>query len=182
MSRIPTPASIDDAPAASQPMLKSVMGRMGRVPNIYRIAANSPIALKGLLDLSQTLSEGELPAADRERIAIAVAETNGCDYCLSAHTYLAKHVAKLSDLEISANRNGRSIDLGADAVVHLATELVRTRGHVRDTDVAAVKEAGYSDAELLEIVLHAALNTFTNYLNEAFETEIDFPSISTRAA
>jgi len=124
------------------------------------------------------LNKGRLPAATRERLALAVAEVNGCNYCLSAHTYLGKHLARLDDAEMSANRNGASQDPKADAAVRFAAKLVRERGHVSEADVNAVKAAGYDDAQLIEIVLHAALNTWTNFINVVGDTDIDFPVVS----
>jgi AhpD family alkylhydroperoxidase len=112
-----------------------------------------------------------------ERIALAVAELNGCSYCLSAHSYLASHLAKLDAAEIDANRHGTSLDAKAAAAVRFAARIVSTRGHVADADVAAVKAAGYNAAEVIEIVLHVALNTLTNYVNEVAKTEIDFPVV-----
>ena len=110
MTRIPTPATINDAPAASLPLLEAVKKQLGIVPNLFRSGLPSPAALQGYLGLSGALGEGALPAATRERIALAVAEINGCDYCLSAHTYLGRNLAKLDDAEIAANRNGASND------------------------------------------------------------------------
>jgi uncharacterized peroxidase-related enzyme len=182
MSRLPTPASIEAAPAASQPLLEAVKKQLGIVPNLFRLVANSPAALKGYLDLSGALGKGALPAATRERIALAVAEINGCDYCLSAHTYLGKNLAKLDDGEITANRNGTSNDPKAAAAVKFAVKVVRERGHVSDEDVRAVKAAGYDDAQVIEIVQHVALNTWTNYINEVGKTDIDFPVVGTRKA
>ncbi len=127
-------------------------------------------------------AKGALEAPTRERIALAVAEVNGCDYCLSAHSYLGKNLAKLSDVEIAANRNGGSGDAKADAAVGFAVKLVKARGHVTDADIKAVKDAGYNDAQLIEIVLHVALNTLTNYVNEVAKTEIDFPVVTAKAA
>ena len=86
MSRIPTPPSIAAAPAASQPLLEAVNKQLGSVPNLFRLAANSPAALEGYLGMMGALAKGALPAATRERIALAVAEVNGCNYCLAAHT------------------------------------------------------------------------------------------------
>src|SRR5271155_512761 len=166
MSRIPTPATIQDAPSASQPLLEAVKKQLGVVPNLFRLVATSPSALEGYLALSGALGKGELPAATRERIALAVAEINGCDYCLSAHTYLGKNLAKLDDAEISANRNGASNDPKADAALRFAVKVVREHGHVSEDDLQAVKSAGYDNAQVIEIVLHVALNTWTNYINE----------------
>jgi uncharacterized peroxidase-related enzyme len=182
MSRIPTPATIQDAPSASQPLLEAVKKQLGVVPNLFRLVATSPSALEGYLNLSSALGKGELPAATRERIALAVAEINGCSYCLSAHTYLGKHVAKLDDAEMSANRQGGSKDHTADAAVRFAANVARERGHVSEDDVKAVKAAGYNDAKVIEIVLHVALNTWTNYINEVLKTDIDFPAVTAAKA
>jgi uncharacterized peroxidase-related enzyme len=180
--RIPTPATIGAAPVASQPLLAAVEKQLGVVPNMFRLIANSPAALEGYLGLSGALNKGALPAATRERIALAVAEINGCDYCLSAHSYLARHLAKLDEAEIIANRNGGSSDPKADAAVRFAAKVVHARGHVSDDDVRAVKAAGYDDAQVIEIVLHVALNTWTNYINVVAGTEIDFPFVTARKA
>jgi uncharacterized peroxidase-related enzyme len=182
MSRIPTPATISDAPAASQPLLEAVKKQLGVAPNLFRLVSNSPAALQGYLGLSAALNKGALRAATRERIALAVAEINGCDYCLSAHTYLGKNLAKLDEAEITANRNGASNDPIADAAVRFAAKIARKRGHVSEDDVRAVKLAGYDDAQVIEIVLHVALNTWTNYINEVAKTDIDFPKIAPRKA
>ena len=118
----------------------------------------------------------------RERIALAVAEINSCSYCLSAHSYLGKNLAKLDEAEIGANRNGGSNDPKADAAVRFAAKVATARGHVSDEDVRAVKLAGYDEAQVIEIVQHVALNTWTNYINEVAKTEIDFPVVTARAS
>lgn len=182
MARIPAPAAIDAAPLASQPLLEAVKKQLGVVPNLFRLVAKSPAALEGYLGMNGALNKGALPAATRERIALAVAEINGCSYCLSAHTYLAKNVAKLDDAEITANRSGASNDPKADAAVRFAAKVAQARGHIADADLSAVRLAGYDDAQIIEIVQHVALNTWTNYINEVAKTDIDFPVVSARAA
>jgi uncharacterized peroxidase-related enzyme len=123
-------------------------------------------------------SKGKLPPQTRERIALAVAEVDGCSYCLSAHTYLARNLAKLDDAEITANRNGTSNDAKADAAVRFAAAIIRNRGHVSDADFEAVNTAGYDDGQIIEIILHVALNAWTNFLNEAVVTDVDFPIVT----
>jgi uncharacterized peroxidase-related enzyme len=182
MSRIPTPATIEAAPAAAQPLLQAVKSQLGVAPNLFRLVANSPAALDGYVSLSVALGKGELPAATRERIALAVAEINGCDYCLSAHTYLGRHVGKLDDAEITANRHGASNEATADAAVKFAVRVTKTRGHITGDDFAAIKAAGYSDGQIIEIVQHVALNIWTNYINTVGETEIDFPVVTASKA
>lgn len=182
MTRLPVPATIDQAPPASRPLLEAVKKQLGVVPNIFKLAALSPAALEGYVTLLGALDKGTLPAPTRERIALAVAEINGCDYCLSAHTYLGRHLAKLDDAEITANRSGSSNDAKAAAAVAFAAKVLRQRGHVADADIAAVKAAGYSDADVVEIVQHVALNTWTNFVNSVAATDIDFPVVTTRRA
>ena len=182
MSRIHTPANIYAAPAAARTQLEAVHRQLGVVPNLFRLAANSPAALDGYLGMSGALAKGSLPAQTRERIALVVAEINGCGYCLAAHSYLGKNLAKLSEAEIAANRHGGSLDPKAEAAVRFAATVVRERGHVSDADVEAVRSAGYDDAKIVEIVQHVALNTWTNYINEVAKTEIDFPVVTALAA
>lgn len=182
MSRIVTPATIDAAPAAARPLLEAVKTQLGSVPNLFRLTATSPAALEGYLSLNGALGKGALDAATRERIALAVSQVNGCGYCLAAHTYLAKNLAKLDDAEIASNRSGRSEDVKASAAVRFATKIARERGAVNDTDFAAIRAAGYSDAEIVEIVAHVALTTLTNYINEVFKTNIDFPVVPVQSA
>src|SRR5229473_7750825 len=123
MTRIPTPTSIETSPEAAQPLLQAVKKQLGMVPNLFRVVGNSPAALEGYVGLNGALAKGSLEAPTRERVALAVAEVNGCDYCLSAHSYLGKNLAKLSDAEITANRNGGSTDSKADAAFRFAVNL-----------------------------------------------------------
>lgn len=182
MSRINIPATVESAPAAAQPLLSGVKAKLGSVPNLFRLLAVSPAALEGYLGLSGALGKGSLDVRTRERIALAVAEFNGCGYCTSAHAFIGKNLAGLSDAEIAANRNGSSTDDRAAAAVSFAIKVVETRGQVTDADVAAIRVAGYSDAEVIEVVLHVALNTLTNYVNEVAETTVDFPAVKARDA
>lgn len=181
MSRIPTPADIASAPEASHKLLEGVRASIGSVPNLFRLVGTSPAALEGYLGLNGALAKGALDAATRERIALAVANVNGCDYCNAAHTYIGKTIAKLDDGELASNREGRSDDPRADVAVRFARKVAVDRGAVTEADIASVKAAGYSDAEIVEIVAHVALNTLTNYINEVFKTDVDFPAIAPAA-
>jgi uncharacterized peroxidase-related enzyme len=182
MSRITIPPTVEAAPAAAQPLLGAVKALLGSVPNLFRLVANSPAALEGYLGLNGALAKGALDARTRERIALAVAQVNECGYCLAAHTYLGKNVAKLDLAEMKANRNGGSTDPSAAAAVRFAAEVTRTRGHVSNADLDGIRLAGYTEGEVIEIVLHVALNTLTNYVNEVAKTDIDFPVVPTSLA
>lgn len=180
MTRLTTHPTIDAAPERSRPLLEAVKKQLGVAPNLFRMVASSPAALEGYVGLMGALGKGTLPAATHERIALAVAEANRCDYCLSAHTYLGRNVAKLDDAEMTANRNGTSNDARADAAVRFARIVVERRGHVSDDDLRAIKAAGYTDAQIVEVVQHVALNTWTNYIHGVAQTAIDFPVVAAR--
>ncbi|GGO79141.1 alkyl hydroperoxide reductase AhpD [Marinobacterium nitratireducens] len=175
MSRISIP-SVETAPEASKATLDAIHKQLGTVPNLFRLIALSPAALTAYTAFQRALS-GSLDVKTRERIALAVAQVNGCDYCLSAHTYLALNLAKISEEEIALNRQGTSGDDKAQAAVRFAAKVARERGHLNDADIAAVRDAGYTDAQIVEIVGLVAENSFTNYLNEVARTDIDFPEV-----
>jgi uncharacterized peroxidase-related enzyme len=118
-----------------------------------------------------------LDVKTRERVALAVAQLNGCDYCLSAHSYLGLNLAKISSEEVALNRKGESGDAKANATVRFAAKVVRERGHITEADIKAVRDAGFSDRQIIEILAVTAENIFTNLLNVVAETDIDFPVV-----
>ena len=180
MSRIAIPTA-ENTPAASLPILATVGKSLGVVPNLFKVTGLSTAALEGYVGLNGAAAK-TLDVKTSERIALAVAQANGCDYCLSAHTYLATNVAKLDAAEIAAARHGHSADVKADAAVAFAKKIVELRGKVSDADLAAVRNAGFSDAQVIEIIINVALNTLTNLVNNVAQTDIDFPAVSAAAA
>jgi uncharacterized peroxidase-related enzyme len=180
MSRLAIPA-LDDVPAASKPILDAVHKQLGVVPAMFRLIATSPAALQGFAANNGALAK-TLDVKTRERIALAVAQVNGCDYCLSAHSYLGLNLAKITPEEVALNRKGQSGDAKADAAVRFATKIVKERGHVTDADIKAVREAGFSDSQIVEIIAVTAENIFTNLLNVVAETDIDFPVVKASEA
>jgi len=179
MSRISIP-SVETSAAAAQPLLAAVKAQLGVVPNLMKLVGHSPAALEGYLSLNGALAKGVLGAPLREQVALAVAERNGCDYCLSAHSYIGQHAARLSAAEIVAARQGESADAAAQAALNFVRRVLDTRGHVADADLAALRAAGYGDAAAIELVAHVALNVLTNYVNSVAQTDIDFPRVSAR--
>jgi len=181
MSRINIP-TVDQSPAQSRPLLDAVKKQLGVVPNLMKLVGNSPAALEGYLSLNAAVAKGKLNAPMRERIALAVAQYNACDYCLSAHTFLGLNVAKLSGDEIAAAREGYSSDAQADAALRFARRVAESRGQVSDSDLAALRAAGFDEAGIIEIVVNVALNVLTNYVNNVAQTEIDFPVVTAKLA
>ena len=162
-------------------LFTAVKGKLGMVPNLMRALGNSPAALEGYLSLNGALAGGSLSAKDRERIALAVAEANGCDYCLAAHSALGK-MAGLTQDQIRDSRIGTGADAKADALIRFARKVVDTQGKVTEADLAAVHNAGYTDGDITEILANVALNVLTNYFNNTVHTDIDFPKVAPLAA
>lgn len=181
MSRLTIPA-VEQSPEASKPLLDAVKKQLGIVPNMMKLIGNSPAALEGYLSLNGAVAKGKLNTQMRERIALATAEFNGCDYCLSAHSYLGTNVAKLSGDEIDAARNGHSSDAQADAALRFAIKVAERQGRVSDADLASLRSAGFDDAAVIEIVVNVALNVLTNYVNNVARTDIDFPKVTAKLA
>ncbi len=156
--------------------LNATKSQLGVIPNLFKVAANSPAALSGLVQLSGALGKGRLGARLREQIALAVAQLNGCDYCLSGHSAIGAK-AGLSNDEISRARTGDAADPKSDAILALAREIVRARGDVGADAIVRAKAADVTDGEIVEVVANVALNVYTNYLNVLADTEIDFPVV-----
>jgi uncharacterized peroxidase-related enzyme len=180
MSRISIP-TVETSHEASKPLLAAVKQSLGVVPNLMKLVGHSPAALEGYLSLNGALAKGNLDAKLRERIALAVAEYNGCDYCLSAHDYLGRNVAKLSGSEIDAARDFHSEDPRADAALRFARRVTELRGRVSDADLSTLRDAGFDEASTIEIVVTVALNVLTNYVNNVAKTDIDFPQVTAKS-
>jgi len=176
MSRIP-PVDRHTTNDSVRRNFDAVQKQLGVVPNMMRTMAQSPSVLEAYLGFGAALRRGRLPVALQEQIALAVAETNSCDYCLSAHAALGRG-AGLSNDELAASREARATDPKTAAALQFARAVVDRRGDVRDQDLARVRSAGYTDGEIVEIIAHVALNVFTNYFNRAAQTDIDFPLVT----
>jgi uncharacterized peroxidase-related enzyme len=175
MPRIIIPGR-DEAPAGSRQILDAVHKDLGIVPSLFRLIALSPHTLAGFHGFSSELAK-TLDARTHAQIAIAVAKVNGCDHCLAASSYIALNVAKIGPLEIARNREGASGDPKADSTLRFAVKVAQQRGQVEDADLAAVRAAGFSDPEIVEIVGIVAENMFTNLISNVARLEIDFPLI-----
>lgn len=162
-------------------LMDGVKGALGVVPNIFATFVHSPKVLEGFLAFNTALGSGLLPAALREQIAVAIAGANGCDYCASAHTALGRG-AGLETGELAENLRGRAADAKVQAALTFVRVVVGKRGRLDEADVRALRDAGYADGEIVEILAHVGLNMFTNYFNHIVETDIDFPVVDTAAA
>jgi len=175
MSRI-QPIQTAGAKGKAKELLEGVQAKIGMTPNMMKTMAQSPAVLEAYLGFSGALSRGGLSAQLREQIAITVAQANSCEYCLSAHTTIGKMVG-LKPEELAASRQAQAAEAKADAGLKFAQALVVNRGLVSDNALAAVRAAGFSEAEITEVVANVALNIFTNYFNHVTQTEVDFPVV-----
>lgn len=162
-------------------LLNATKKKLGVVPNMTKAMANAPAVLKGYLGLSGALGSGSLTPRLREQIALLSAETNGCRYCLSAHSAIGKTVG-LSDEEVLSGRHGKATDPREAAGLEFVKAILAERGGVNDADFEAVRKAGYSDAEITEIIGNVVVNVFTNYFNRAAQPTIDFPEVEPACA
>lgn len=172
------PVDINAASGSTKEVLDAVKAKMGRVPNIFQLMANSPAAVKGYLNFSEALSGGVLSAKLREQIAITCAEVHVCEYCLSAHHAIGKSIG-MTDAELQEARVERASDPKSDAALSLTRLLLTRRGDIPDSSLEPIRAAGLSDAEIAEIVANVGLNVFTNYFNLLAKTELDFPQVKT---
>ncbi len=173
--------SPEDAAGRAKELLDSVQATLGMIPNLMRTMANSPAVLEAYLNFTGALAMGSLPATLREQIALTVAEVNGCDYGLAAHSAVGK-VVGLSRQDILDSRQGTSPDRRVDAALQFARTVRHQRGRVGDREVARLRRAGYSDGEIAEIVANVALNLFSNYFNHVAGTVVDFPEVRPSAS
>lgn len=164
------------ATGEAKSLLDAVQANLGVTPNFIRVLANSPRALEGFLGLYGALGRATVNKPTQERIALAIAEGNGCQYCVSAHTAIGRG-AGLSNEEMVLNRRGSSGDSKAAATVAFARALNDNLGEITTAEFDAARNAGLSDGEIVEVISVVALNIFTNILGKATRVEIDFPKV-----
>lgn len=171
--KVITPESASEAAKATMEMVNK---KLGRVPNMYQVMANSPAVLEAYVKFNGALSGGTLGNKMAELIALATAETNNCSYCLSAHSFFGARVG-LSEVQMLEGRAFYSQDKKMDMGLLFAKKMLETPKEISNEDIEPLRNAGYSDGEILEIVANVIRNIFTNYINIVSETEVDWPII-----
>ncbi len=175
---MPRISAVDPTTATgkAKDLLAQVQKKLGITPNLMRTLAQSPAVLEAYLAFSGALAGGALSARLREQIALAVAQANQCEYCLSAHTAIGKLVG-LNENDLAASRQSKSADPKTEAALQFAQAIVVRRGELDDAEVQRVRQAGFSEGEIAEIIANVSLNIFTNYFNHIAGTEVDFPRV-----
>ena len=169
-----------DTTGERQQLLAQIQGAFGATPNMFKAVANSTAALKSMWGSFGALGGGVIGAKLGEQIAVAIADRNECDYCLAAHTALGRKAGASAE-EMTAAQAGQSADPKTAAALRFATAIVNNRAQIGDEDVADLRQAGFDDEAIVEIMAHVALNLFTNYVNVALQVPVDFPSVNLRA-
>ncbi len=166
----------EEATGKAKELLDGIQKKLGMTPNMMRSMAQSPAVLEGYLNLSSALADGSLTAKLREQIALTVGESNGCRYCLAAHSAMGRMVG-LSQEEILDSRRGEFSESKARAALSFAHTLVTEHGRVSENEITRIRNAGFSEGDIAEIIANVALNLFTNYFNLVAETVVDFPVV-----
>jgi uncharacterized peroxidase-related enzyme len=177
MSRIEA-LSPENASELSRELLEEVRKQLGVIPNLFKVLAHSPAALSFYMGQTAALAGGVLDRKLREQLAVRTAGLNHCDYCASAHTYLGQR-AGIPQTELAQNLEGAASDPKTQAALDFARIVVEQRGTVDDVALKEVRNAGFSEAEIVEILAHVGMNIFTNYVNHIAQTELDFPRVAT---
>lgn len=160
----------------SKELFNAVQNKLGFIPNLIKVFGNSPVTLQTYLNLGELTASGNFSNKFREQLALAIAEENDCNYCLSAHTAIGK-MNGLSDEQTEQNRQGFSNDAKTQVALQFAQKITSKRGQVSSQEIQEFKNAGYNDSDVLEVILNVVANTLTNYVNHIAETKIDFPLV-----
>ncbi len=175
------PVDPQHAKGKTRRLFGEVRAKLGLVPNLFRVLANAPAALEAYVDFTAALASGTLDERTREQIALTVAESNLCDYCLSAHAYIGEK-AGLAPQEIANAIRAKAAEPKTDAILKLARSIVVQRGEVGDSDLERARTGGLTDGEIVETVANVVLTIFTNYVNHVARTVADFPQVKPGAA
>ena len=170
------PINTESADGKAKELLNQDQAKLGMTPNIMRTMANSPAVLQAYLGFGEALAKGSLSAKLRGQIALTVAQANGCNYCLAAHSAIGRTVG-LGEEELLDSRRSFSTNKKDNAALQFAQRLVENRGVVDDDDISRLRDASFTDGEIAEIVATVTHNIFTNYFNHVAETAIDFPQV-----
>ncbi|USH01432.1 carboxymuconolactone decarboxylase family protein [Grimontia kaedaensis] len=171
------PVNIATADSKQAELFDQIHNAFGAVPNMFKTIGHSSSALESMWTSFGALGKGNIGAKLGEQIAVLVADINRCEYCLSAHTVLGQNAGATLEQMNDAQR-GIAENAKSQAALDFASKLVRFNGQVRESDIQTVRDAGFSDSDIAEILAHVALNIFTNYTNVAFDVEVDFPKVS----
>ncbi len=168
-----TQHTLQSAPAGAKPILQELQQKYGFIPNLFATFAEAPAVLEAYLALSAALEKATLDSEERQVVLIAASVENICTYCVAAHSVAARMQEVPAEV-VHAIRNSTPLpDKKLDALVTLTRRLVRQRGCVSSGEIAHFLDAGYTKAQLLEVIGHVGLKTISNNVNHAADTPLD---------
>jgi len=168
---IPTAATVSPA---NQAIFDNLRKGLGMVPNLYATFAHSEHALGNYLTLQN--GKSSLTAKEREVINLVVSQVNECAYCLAAHTVLGGMVGFTPEQIIAIRKGGAAFDARLDALARLVKSAAEQRGHAAPALVEAFFAAGYTEGNLVDVVMVIGDKIITNYLHALTQVPVDFPA------
>ncbi|MGK7295011.1 MAG: carboxymuconolactone decarboxylase family protein [Candidatus Wenzhouxiangella sp. M2_3B_020] len=165
--------SKDSAPEEARNLLEQAEKNYGFVPNILGVMANAPALLEGYMTLNGIFEKTSFSTAEKQIVLLGAATENECDYCTAAHTAIAK-MQDVDEAVLQAVQKGEKIpDERLDALFRFTRVMVEKRGHPSGDDLRAFFDAGFSEAQVQEVILGVGLKTLSNYNNHVAETPVD---------
>ncbi len=172
--KLVTPETADPI---AQPILEQLKGKFGVLPNFFGALGIDGVSLDAFMALQGKLEQSKFSKRDQELLALAVANYNGCHYCVSAHTFSAKRMAGLSEEECREAQHGRAKDQREQVIIDIALAVLKNHGKLDQELLARAKAEGFTEADIVQLTLFTALNSFTNWLNNVIDPKIDFPEV-----
>ncbi len=176
MSRL-TLHTLESAPEASRPFIERAIAGNGYLPNLIGVLANAPVALETYLTVSGINARASLTLAEREAVQITAARVHGCDFCVAGHTAVALKKAGVPVADVRALQQGKPVPGAAnarlDAIRRFTEAVIATRGKVAQQDYADFLEAGFNQAQSLEVLLGVSLATLCNFANSLAGTPVN---------
>ncbi|HET8765194.1 MAG TPA: carboxymuconolactone decarboxylase family protein [Rhodanobacter sp.] len=162
----------DTAPAAARNLLLGAQKQLGFVPNLYAHLANAPAALEAYFGLSAQFDKTSFNPIERQVVLLAASVENGCEFCVAAHSVIARKMAKAPDAVVDALRNRTILpDTRLEALAQFTRSMVKERGWVAGAPLQAFRKAGFTHQQALEVVLGVTMKTLSNYANHLTGTE-----------
>ncbi len=170
-------ATPDNADEKAKPILTQIQGKFGMLPNFFGALGLDGVSLEAFMALQSKLEQSKFSKRDQEMLALAVANYNGCHYCVSAHTFSAKRMAGMNEEECREAQHGRAKDPREQVIIDIALAILKNHGQLDKELLARAKAEGFTEADIVQLTLLTALNSFTNWLNNVVDPKIDFPEV-----
>lgn len=165
---------VDTAPAGSKPLLSGIVNSLGFLPRLYAGLAESPTALKVYLDSAAAFGKSSLSPVEQQVVLLTVSVANACEFCVAAHSFIARNMVKVPAAVIAALRDETPLpDQKLQALAVFTRQIVADRGWVAEATVAEFLSHGFTRAQVLDVIVGVSVKTLSNYANHILKTPID---------